>query len=113
MRASLGLRDIERRAWSHTFEHGLWDIAIGSLLLGFGVSILTEIYRISAIWVPPAFPGLRDLAKWLVLPHLGHADDVGEALVGVGALIAAIGIVLLLRFVRRCPRTLGPEEVRG
>jgi len=206
MRASFGLREIERRSWLRTFEHGLWDIAVGCLLLAFGVSILTEFYWISAIWVPLAVPGLRDLARRLIVPRLGHvtfrrrrqrsivriqiiltvlavaglgmflltgwstragapaavawlrshmlvvigliwggalvaagwaADyprlyaygailfgtllgsdlglgyNMGEALVGVGALVAGIGILLLLRFVLRYPRSLGPEDDRG
>ena len=51
MTARLGLREIERRAWLQTFEHGLWDIAIDLLLLSFGASILTQLPRMSAIWV--------------------------------------------------------------
>ena len=205
MKASLALRDIERRAWLRTFEHGLWDIAVGLLLLLFGVSILTELYWIPAVWVPLAVPGLRDLATRLVVPRLGHvsfrrkrqrstlrvriiltvlaaaglgmfllvgwstraeapmvvtwvrshmlaviglvwgaaliaagwsadyprlylygtmvfgtmlgsdlgcAYDMGEALVGVGALIAGIGAVLLARFVRRYPRNPNQEVYR-
>jgi len=205
MRASLGLREIERRAWLRTFEHGLWDIAVGCLLLAFGASILTGLYWISAICVPLALPGLRNLARRLVLPRLGHvtfrrkrqrsivriqiiltvlavaglgmflltawstragappavawlrshmlaviglvwgsalvaagwaadyprlyaygailfgtllgsdlglAYNLGEALVGVGALVAGIGIVLLLRFVRRYPRSREQEVAR-
>jgi hypothetical protein len=72
MRARLGLREIERKAWLRTFEHGLWDIAVGVLLLSFGISILTGLYWMAAIWVPLVVPGLRDLARRLVIPRLGH-----------------------------------------
>ena len=202
MKASLGLREIERRAWLRTFEHGLWDIAIGCLLLSFGLSILTQVYWVAVIWVPLAVPGLRDLARRLVVPRLGHvtfrrkrqrstfriqiiltvlvvaglamflltgwstragapaavawiqshilaviglvwggalvaagwaadyprlyaygailfgtllgsdlglAYNMGEGLVGVGAVIAGIGILLLLRFVLRYPRSSARE----
>jgi len=43
---------------------------------------------------------------------LGLAYNLGEALVGVGALVAGIGIVLLLRFVRRYPRSREQEVAR-
>jgi hypothetical protein len=68
----LELREIERKAWLRTFEHGLWDIVIGLVLLAFGLSILTRIYWMTAVWVPLLVPGLRDLARRLVIPRIGH-----------------------------------------
>jgi hypothetical protein len=72
MRVRLGLREIERKAWLRTFEHGLWDLAVGLLILSFGISILTQFYWMTAIWVPLGVPIFRDLAKRLVVPRLGH-----------------------------------------
>lgn len=67
-----GLKEIEKRVWLRTFEHGLWDIAIGALLLGFGASILFNLAGLSAVWV--AFlPLILGLGRRIVVPRIGHA----------------------------------------
>jgi len=78
VRASPGLKDLERRVWLRTFDHGLWDIAIGLLLLSFGVGILTEFYWLSAILVPVGVPAMRDLARRLIVPRIGQATFRGR-----------------------------------
>jgi len=67
-----GLREIERKAWLRTFEHGLWDIAIGLVLLSFGATILSGFYWLSPIWVAALIPSMRDLARRLIVPRIGH-----------------------------------------
>ncbi len=57
----LALREIEKKAWFRTFEHGTWDIGIGSLFLAFGLSILVDFAALSAIWVA-ALEGSRPRA---------------------------------------------------
>lgn len=73
MKGSTGLKEIEKRVWLRTFEHGLWDIAIGLLLLSFGLSVVTKLYWLTLIWVAVAFPSLRDLARRVIVPRIGHA----------------------------------------
>jgi len=73
MVASPSLKELERRVWLRTFEHGLWDVAIGLLLLSFGVGILTEFYWLSAIVVPVGLPAMRDLARRAIVPRIGQA----------------------------------------
>ena len=73
MKDRQGLKEIERKIWLRTFEHGLWDIAIGLLLLSFGLGILTEFYWMSAIVVPVGLPAMRDLARRVIVPRIGHA----------------------------------------
>ena len=70
MSASPRLRDLERRVWLRTFEHGLWDIGIGTLFLGFGLSILFEFYAFAAIWVA-FFPAMRAFGRRVILPRIG------------------------------------------
>jgi len=72
------LKDLERRVWLRTFEHGLWDLAIGLLLLSFGVGILTQFYWMSAIVVPVGLPALRDLARRAIVPRIGQATFRGR-----------------------------------
>lgn len=78
MESKHGLREIERKVWLRTFEHGLWDIAIGLLLLSFGLGILTEFYWMSAIVVPLGLPAMRDLARRVIVPRIGHATFRGR-----------------------------------
>jgi len=68
-----GLRAIERRAWLRTFEHGLWDVAIGLLLLCFGASIATGYAWLTPIWIPVALPLIQSAGTRLVIPRIGRA----------------------------------------
>lgn len=67
------LREIERKAWLQTFEHGLWDVAVGLLWLSFGVSILTGFAWMTPIWVAVALPSLQQSMRRLIIPRIGHA----------------------------------------
>jgi len=72
MAPRLRLQEIERRAWARTFEHGLWDIGIGLLLASFGATIFTGFYWLSPIWVAALVPSMKDLARRLIVPRIGH-----------------------------------------
>jgi hypothetical protein len=108
-------REIEHRVWLRTFEHGLWDIDIGLLLLSFAMGILTELHWIFAIIVPVGLPSMRDLAGRAIAVGLRPDGDhgLGRALVAVGGLITIVGVGLLVRFIRRYPRHPEPTEGGG
>jgi len=72
------LREIEKKAWLQTFEHGMWDIAIGSLFLMMGLTIATDLPSLAAIWVAAMLPALRQAGRKLVIPRLGHARFRGK-----------------------------------
>ncbi len=96
MKDRAGLREIERRVWLRTFEHGLWDLSIGLLLLSFGVGILTEFYWIPAIVVPVGLPSMRDLARRAIVPRIGHATFRGRrkrSMIHVQLILAALALV--------------------
>jgi len=96
MKGSTGLREIEKRVWLRTFEHGLWDIAIGLLLLSFGLGILTELYWLSAIVVPVGLPTMRDVARRAIVPRIGHATFRGRrkrSLTRVHVILAALALL--------------------
>ena len=101
MKARPGLKEIERRVWLRTFEHGLWDVAIGLLLLSFGVGILTEFYWLSAIVVPVCVPAMRDLARRLIVPRIGQATFRGRrkrSLARVRVILTVLALVGLGMF---------------
>ncbi len=99
--ASARLRDLERRVWLRTFEHGLWDLAVGLLLLSFGVGILTGLYWISAVVVPVGLPVMRGLARRAIVPRIGHATFRGRrkrSLVHVQLILAVLAVMGLAMF---------------
>lgn len=96
------LRDIERKIWLRTFEHGLWDVALGSVFLSFGVSILVNFAPLTAIWVAVLFPALRDAARRLVIPRIGHVEfkarrrRANARLVAILSVSVAVGLMAFL-----------------
>jgi hypothetical protein len=114
MKDRAGLREIERRVWLRTFEHGLWDLAVGLLLLSFGVGILTEFYWISAIVVPVGLPAMRGLARGAIVPRIGHATFRGRrkrSLVHVQMILAALALagVGMFAFTGFATRETAPD----
>ena len=73
MNADLELRRIERRAWLRTFEHGFWDLAIGLLLLSFGLSILTGLPWLAGAIIPVLLPAFQAVGRRFLAPRIGHA----------------------------------------
>ena len=102
MSSRLKLREIEKKAWLKTFEHGLWDIGIGSMFLMFGISILAHFPAIAAIWVGGFMPGLREIGRKLVVPRIGHVhfrerrQRARGRLTGILATTSAIGVLFFL-----------------
>lgn len=74
MSSRLALREIEKKAWIRTFEHGMWDIGIGSLLLMFGLTIVIDFPAMSAIWVAALMPSMREVGRKVVVPRIGHVQ---------------------------------------
>jgi uncharacterized membrane protein SirB2 len=112
--ASPSLKELERRVWLQTFEHGLWDVAIGLLLLSFGIGILTKVYWISAILVPAGLPAMRDLARRLIVPRIGQAMFRGRqkrSIVRVQLILAALALVGvgMFAFTGMATREAAPE----
>ena len=97
-----GLKEIERQVWLRTFEHGLWDFAIGLLLLSFGLGILAEFYWLSAIVVPVGLPAMRDIARRTIVPRIGHATFRGRrkrSLIHVQLVLAGLAVMGLAMFL--------------
>ncbi len=97
MNNRLALREIEKRAWLRTFEHGMWDMALGSLFLAFGVSVMVSFAALAAIWVAVLLPSFRETGRKLVVPRIGHVQFRGRRqranarVVGMLTALAALG----------------------
>ncbi len=102
MKRSPALQDLERRVWLRTFEHGLWDVVIGLLLLSFGVGILTQFYWLSAIVVPVGLPVMRDVARRVIVPRIGQATFRGRrkrSMVRIQLLLAGLALAGVVMFM--------------
>ena len=96
MIASPSLKELERRVWLRTFEHGLWDAAIGLLLLSFGAGILTGFYWLSAIVVPVGLPAMRELARRAIVPRIGQVLFRGRRKRSIARVQMILGALVLL-----------------
>jgi len=93
------LSEIERKAWLQTFEHGLWDIAIGLLWLSFGLSILTGIAWMTPIWVAVALPAMQQSMRRLIAPRIGHVTFRGRRRRSMSRVTAILTVTALLGLV--------------
>ncbi|RPH94168.1 MAG: hypothetical protein EHM72_15800 [Calditrichaeota bacterium] len=76
MNAKKELAALELKAFTAVFEDGLWDVYLGLMLLGMGVSILLDDlgYWLSEYWILIFSPLLILpilLKKWITVPRMG------------------------------------------
>ena len=96
------LREIEKKAWFRTFEHGMWDIALGSMFLVFGLSILVNFAALSAIGVAALLPVCLQAGRKIVVPRIGHVQfrarrkQAKGRLTGVLTATALMGLVTFM-----------------
>ena len=64
----------EREIYLYDPQDGLGDILTGLIILSFGLSMLTDIFWLSAVWVPILIPVWRTIKKRL---HAGRLQDKG------------------------------------
>jgi hypothetical protein len=99
MSNKLALRELEKKAWLRTFEHGLWDIGIGSMFLMFGLTIIIDFPAFSAIWIAAMMPAFRELGRKLVVPRIGHVQFRARRKLAKGRLRGMLAVVMLLGIV--------------
>ena len=95
----LTLRELEKKTWLRTFEHGLWDIGIGSMLLMFGITVLIDFAAFSAIWIAALMPAFRELGRKIVVPRIGHVEFRERRKLAKGRLRGILAVVMLLGIV--------------
>jgi hypothetical protein len=95
----LALRDIEKKIWLRTFEHGMWDIGIGSMFLMFGLSILADFVALSGGWIIVLVPALREAGRRLVIPRIGHVRFRDRRKLAKGRLTGMLTVTALMGLV--------------
>jgi len=95
----LALRELEKKAWLRTFEHGLWDIGIGSMFLMFGLTIIIDFPALSAIWIAALMPAFREMGRKLVVPRIGHVQFRERRKLAKGRFRGVLTVMMLLGLV--------------
>jgi hypothetical protein len=73
MSTDADLKRLVRRSYLIFFQDGLWDIFLGLFILGWGLSILTDLaYLAGSLFICLYFI-VWSLKKWLTYPRVGYA----------------------------------------
>jgi hypothetical protein len=100
----ISLKEIERKAFSSTFQDGLWDLYLGLQLLAWGLALLLEeIVPLSDWWVavlaaPLMLVYLAVFAakKYITAPRIGHVKFGSKRKAKVKGVAAMTFVILLL-----------------
>ena len=111
--SSPGTSDLERRAWRSVFQDGLWDIALGIVFLGVGVSATLRLprgwgYLLYAVSVGLNIAVLRIGKQRITVPRLGwvkfgpraerrRRNTVIILVIGLVLMAALIPLTLIMR----------------
>jgi len=90
------LKEIRRRVYMTFFQDGLWDIFLGSFILGWGLSILTEAVYLPGILFMGIYFAMWGVKKRLTYPRIGYVRFSATSRRRVTGRFVILGIVVLL-----------------
>jgi MFS family permease len=93
---------MEKTTWLRVFEDGIWDIAIGLVLLAFGLSVITGMTAVVTGGVVVGLVSVAGVKKGVTEPRIGRVrfrGRRGRRLGDVTWLLAALSIAGLLVFL--------------
>ncbi|MGD9143028.1 MAG: hypothetical protein PVG61_04190 [Dehalococcoidia bacterium] len=67
------LKPLVRRSYVIFFQDGLWDIFLGLFVLGWGLSILTDLAYLAGSLFVCLYLIVWSLKRWLTYPRVGYA----------------------------------------
>ena len=90
------LSGIERRAWVRIFEDGLWDMAVGLTLIGFGLPILFDLPQLAGgTWIV-VFSLFRAAKRWITEPRIGRVTFAARRKAQQGRVRILLGVLVLI-----------------
>ena len=96
MNAAANLNGIERRAWLRIFEDGLWDLAIGLTLIGFGLPVLFDLPQLAGgTWIV-VFSLFRAAKRWITEPRIGRVAFTARRTAQQGRVRILLGVLVLI-----------------
>ena len=72
MSQKMNLKEIERKAFTSTFQDGLWDILIGLLSVGWGLMILADFAAFGGILFAVLYMVVLGIKRLITYPRIGH-----------------------------------------
>jgi hypothetical protein len=104
MSRTISLKELERKAFTSTFQDGLWDLFLGLQLLAWGLApLLEEIVPLSDWWVallaaPLMLVYLTIFAakKYITAPRIGRVKFGSKRKAKVKGVVAMTFVILLL-----------------
>lgn len=80
MSQTISLKELERKAWRSVFQHGLWDIYLGLLLLAMAIGALLSDIGVPEAWSTTIYVALMVLSmlilwagkRFITLPRMGR-----------------------------------------
>jgi len=102
MKPESTLEQVERGAWLRIFEDGIWDIALGLVLVAFGLSIITGMTAVVTGAVVTVLVSVGCVKRRITEPRLGRVrfrDRRRRQLQNISWLLAALSVVGVLVFL--------------
>ena len=98
------LKELERKAFTSTFQDGLWDLFLGLQLLAWGLApLLEEIVPLSDWWVAVlaaplmlVYLAIFAAKKYITAPRIGHVKFGSKRKAKVKGVVAITFVILLL-----------------
>jgi hypothetical protein len=74
MSENIDVKKIERKAYMSYHQDGLWDIFLGLVIIGWGISMATYLASLVGVWFVVFFPILMAAKRRITYPRLGYAE---------------------------------------
>jgi len=92
----INLKEIQRKVYMTFFQDGLWDIFLGLFILGWGLTILTEIPYLPGVFFTGIYFTIWGIKKWLTYPRIGYVRFSATSRRRITARFLILGAVVLL-----------------
>jgi hypothetical protein len=92
----INLKEIQRKVYLSFFQDGLWDIFLGLFILGWGLTILTEIPYLPGVFFTGIYFTIWGIKKWLTYPRIGYVRFSATSRRRITARFLILGAVVLL-----------------
>ena len=101
MSEQIDVKKIERKAYISYHQDGLWDVFLGTIILAWGLSMMTAMAAMGGVWFVVLFPLLMAAKRRITYPRLGYAQFPGagrgkQQMTILLAIVMLLGVLVLL-----------------
>lgn len=105
MNMDADLKKLIRRTYFVFFQDGLWDIFLGLFIIGWGISILTDLAYLVGGWFICFYFIIWGVKRWLTYPRIGYVklgDREKKIRMGISivlGIMVLVGVVFAIAFI--------------